>query len=122
MIFAAAALFLAAAGIYAVISYTVTQRRQEIGIRMALGAQQSDVLKLIVGQGMIKVLLGEFMGLIAAFILTRLVSSLLFQTSPTDPMTFALIAGLLTSVALLACCIPALRATRIDPTVALRTE
>jgi putative ABC transport system permease protein len=121
MIFAAA-LFLAAAGIYAVISYTVTQRRHEIGIRMALGAQQSDVLKLIVGQGMIKVLLGEFLGLIAAVILTRLVSSLLFQTSPTDPMTFALIAGLLTSVALLACCIPALRATRIDPTAALRTE
>ena len=121
-LFSAIALVLAAAGIYGVMAYFVTQRTREIGVRIALGAQWGDVLKLILKSGMLLVVVGLTIGLAGAFVLTRLLAALLFETSPTDPVTFGVVALCVILATLLACYIPARRATKVDPLVALRYE
>jgi putative ABC transport system permease protein len=121
-LFAGLALALSAVGIYGVMSYAVTQRTQEIGIRLAIGAQAKDVLRMVVGEGLKLALFGTGLGLIGALIVARLISSLFFGIAPHDPLTFAGITALLGLVAFLACYIPARRATRVDPLVALRYE
>ena len=121
-LFGGLALLLSAAGIYGVTSYAVAQRAQEIGIRKALGAQRSDVLRLVIRQGMAAVMLGVVLGMLIALAATRVMNGMLFGVSATDPLTFAVIALLLMSVALLACWIPARRASKVDPMVALRCE
>jgi predicted permease len=121
-LFAAVALIIAAIGIYGVISYSVGQRTREIGIRMALGAERRDVLKLVLKQGLKLIFAGLTIGLIASLALTRLMKNLLFEVSATDPPTFVAIALILNIVALLACWIPARRATKVDPLVALRND
>jgi putative ABC transport system permease protein len=121
-IFAGVALLLASIGIYGVMTYTFSRRTNEIGIRMAMGAQRSDILRLAVGEGTVTVALGVVAGLAGAAVMTRFLQSMLFDVKATDPFTFAAIAGLLTAVTLLACLVPAHRATRVDPLIALRHE
>jgi predicted permease len=121
-LFAAVALLLASVGLYGVISYAVTQRTRELGLRMAFGAQSRDVLTLVLGQGMMLAIVGVALGLMGALALTRVMESMLFGVSATDPLTFVVIALLLICVSLLACLIPARRATKVDPLVALRYE
>src|SRR5208337_5081298 len=120
--FALLAMLLAGVGIYGVVSYSVEQRTHEVGIRMALGAQRRDVLKLILAQGMVLLLMGIGLGLIGAFLLTRFLAGLLYGVRPTDLTTFAAVSLLLAAVAIMACYIPARRATNVEPSVALRHE
>jgi putative ABC transport system permease protein len=122
MVFAAAALVLSAVGIYAILHFTVSQRRREFGVRLALGATRRDLFSLIVGQGLRLPAIGVAAGLVGAFAITRLIEHLLFQVSPTDPLTFVGVAVLLMAVAVVACWIPARRAARIDPIAALRCD
>ncbi|PYL92197.1 MAG: hypothetical protein DMF16_00655 [Verrucomicrobia bacterium] len=121
-IFAGIAIALASIGLYGVMSYSVSQRTREIGIRMALGAQRRDVLQLVIRQGMLLTMVGVGLGLAGSFGLTRLISSLLFGVSATDIGTFGAVSSLLFVIALLACWLPARRASRVDPIVALHTE
>jgi ABC-type antimicrobial peptide transport system permease subunit len=121
-VFGFVALLLSAIGIYGITSYTVAQRTHEIGIRLALGAQLSDVLKLVLSHGLKLTIIGAAIGLFGAFAATRAITSVLYGVSPNDPLTFVLVSGLLIGVALAACYVPSRRATKVDPLVALRNE
>ena len=120
--FGLVALVLAAIGIYGITSYAVSQRTREIGIRMALGAQLSDVMKLILTHGVKLTIIGVCLGLLGAYLVTRAITSVLYGVSATDPLTFVGVSVLLIAVALIACYLPARRATKVDPLVALRYE
>jgi putative ABC transport system permease protein len=121
-VFAAVALLLAMIGVFGVINYSVAQRTHEIGIRIALGAQRSDVFKLVVGQGLLLVLVGVVVGTAGSVALTRFIEGMIYGVSPTDGLTFVVVSLMVTMVAFLACYLPARRATRVDPLVALRYE
>jgi putative ABC transport system permease protein len=120
--FAAVALLLAAVGVYGVMAYSFSQRTHEVGIRIALGAQQMDILRMALGEGLRIVVIGLASGLVGAAIVTRLFRSMLFDVAPADPITFFSVSAILAVVALFACYIPARRATRVDPLVAVREE
>jgi len=121
-IFSVAALLLAATGIYGVVSYSVKQRTQEIGIRLALGAGRMNIFRLVLGQGLKLVVAGVIAGALGAFGMTRVIRSLLFGVTPTDTVTFIVVSLMLVLIALIACTAPARRATRVDPLIALRNE
>jgi len=121
-LFAAIALVLAGVGIYGLLHYSVAQRTREIGVRMALGARASDVVVMVVREGLVLALSGVALGVAGALLLMRTIASLLFGVAPNDPVTIAAASGLLTTIALVACYIPARRATRVDPLLALRCE
>jgi ABC-type antimicrobial peptide transport system permease subunit len=121
-IFAGVALLLAAIGTYGVLSYLVTERRREIGIRVALGASSSGIVRLVLRQGLGLTVGGIVLGVLGALALARVTRSLLFGVSPTDPMTYLLVAGVILAIALVACLVPAQRAMRVDPLVAIRDE
>src|SRR5262249_23544967 len=121
-VFAGLATILGAIGIYGLMSYSVSQRTQEIGVRMALGARRGDVARIVLGQGLRVVLAGVAVGLLGAFAATRLMATLLFGVTPTDAVTFAVVPALIVAVAMMACYVPVRRATQIDPLKALRYE
>jgi putative ABC transport system permease protein len=121
-VFAVVALLLAAVGIYGVMSYSFSQRTHEVGIRVALGAQRGDILRMVLGEGMRIVVIGLASGLVGAAIMTRVFRSMLFGVGPADPVTFLFVSAILASVALFACYIPARRATCVEPLIALREE
>jgi ABC-type antimicrobial peptide transport system permease subunit len=121
-VFALVALLLAAVGVYGVLSYSVAQRTQEFGVRMAIGAERAQIMRLVLRGGMTWALTGIAIGLLGALALSRVLGALLFEVGARDPITYATVGATLALVAMLACCIPAARATRIDPMMALRTE
>jgi len=121
-VFAAIALFLAGIGLYGVVAYTVSLRTQEIGVRMAIGAQQGDVMRLVVGEGMRLALIGVAVGVVGALALGRFISSLLFEVTAFDPLSYAATAAVLLAIAALACYVPARRAMSVDPLMALRQQ